>query len=190
MGLIDSLFGLLFGSGRNAVRETVEIFRENAEKGAARESEAQMASLAQFAAEFAHPRRARFDVFIDGLNRLPRPAMALGTIGLFVAAMVDPAWFAARMAGLAHVPEPLWWLLGAIVSFYFGARHQLKGQEFQKSLAETLSRVPRPVAPAPARTVAPKEAIEAPVAAAASEGRDPYADNAALRDWHRGRAAR
>ena len=24
--------------------------------------------------------------------------------------------------GLALVPEPLWWLLGAIVSFYFGAR--------------------------------------------------------------------
>ncbi|MEL6548619.1 MAG: holin family protein [Pseudomonadota bacterium] len=190
MGLIDGLFGLLFGSGRNALRETVEIFRENAEKGAARESEAQMASLAQFAAEFAHPRRARFDVLIDGLNRVPRPAMALGTIGLFVAAMVDPTWFAARMAGLAHVPEPLWWLLGAIVSFYFGARHQLKGQEFQKSLAETLARAPRPAAPAPARTVAPAEAVKAPVAAAASKGSDPYADNAALRDWHRGRAAR
>ena len=26
------------------------------------------------------------------------------------------------MQGLALVPEPLWWLLGAIVSFYFGAR--------------------------------------------------------------------
>jgi len=24
--------------------------------------------------------------------------------------------------GLNEVPEPLWWLLGAIVSFYFGAR--------------------------------------------------------------------
>jgi hypothetical protein len=26
------------------------------------------------------------------------------------------------MAGLAGVPEPLWWLLGAVVGFYFGAR--------------------------------------------------------------------
>jgi hypothetical protein len=26
------------------------------------------------------------------------------------------------MVGLAEVPEPLWWLLGAIVGFYFGAR--------------------------------------------------------------------
>ncbi|MHA1127862.1 MAG: 3TM-type holin, partial [Alphaproteobacteria bacterium] len=27
-----------------------------------------------------------------------------------------------RMQGLAYIPDPLWWLLGAIVSFYFGAR--------------------------------------------------------------------
>jgi hypothetical protein len=26
------------------------------------------------------------------------------------------------MVGLNAVPEPLWWLLGAIVAFYFGAR--------------------------------------------------------------------
>ena len=48
--------------------------------------------------------------------------MALGTVGLFVFAMADPSGFSARMVGLAEVPEPLWWLLGAIVGFYFGAR--------------------------------------------------------------------
>ena len=26
------------------------------------------------------------------------------------------------MVGLNAIPEPLWWLLGAIVAFYFGAR--------------------------------------------------------------------
>ena len=36
--------------------------------------------------------------------------------------MVDPVAFADRMVGLNAVPEPLWWLLGAIVAFYFGAR--------------------------------------------------------------------
>ena len=36
--------------------------------------------------------------------------------------MVDPTRFAARMVGLNAVPEPLWWLLGAVVAFYFGAR--------------------------------------------------------------------
>ncbi|MFZ8959068.1 MAG: 3TM-type holin [Paracoccaceae bacterium] len=28
------------------------------------------------------------------------------------------------MTGLATIPEPLWWLLGAVVSFYFGAREK------------------------------------------------------------------
>lgn len=48
--------------------------------------------------------------------------MALGTVGLFVFAMANPVDFATRMQGLDYVPDPLWWLLGAIVSFYFGAR--------------------------------------------------------------------
>ena len=78
--------------------------------------------------------------FLD--NRLPRPLMALGCLGLVISAMVDPIWFAARMQGIALVPEPLWWLLGVIVSFYFGARHQAKGQEFQRSIAASMAQVP------------------------------------------------
>ena len=140
MGMIGQIAGLLFGSKRNAIVEAVELFRENSEKGAVREQERVAGALGQFTAEFAGPRASGFDRFIDGLNRIPRPAMALGTLGLFVAAMVDPIWFASRMQGIALVPEPLWWLLGAIVGFYFGARHQVKGQEFQRSIATTLAR--------------------------------------------------
>ena len=77
---------------------------------------------------------------MDGINRLPRPLLALGTVGLMVSAMANPSWFAARMQGLVAVPEPLWWLLGVIVSFYFGARHQAKGQDFQRSMSATLAR--------------------------------------------------
>ncbi|WP_243613014.1 holin family protein [Shimia aestuarii] len=143
MGLIARIFTMIFGDGRNAVRETVEVFRENAEAGAARAKEVQLAALAAQGAEFRATRRGAFDRIMDGLNRLPRPVMALGCIGLVIVAMIDPVWFSARMAGLALVPEPLWWLLGVIVSFYFGARHQAKGQEFQRSIAETLTRVPQ-----------------------------------------------
>ncbi len=141
MGLVAAIFNLLFGGGRNLVKDTVEVFRENTEAGAEREARYRAAALGQFASEFALERKGLFDRFMDGLNRLPRPALALGTLGLFVAAMVDPIWFASRMQGIALVPEPLWWLLGAIVSFYFGARHQMKGQEFQRSIALTMARV-------------------------------------------------
>ncbi|EEE37016.1 hypothetical protein RKLH11_851 [Rhodobacteraceae bacterium KLH11] len=146
MGLISGLLGLLFGGGRNVVRETTEVFRENAENGAERAITLRGAAMAQFGAEFQVPAKGGFDRFMDGLNRVPRPALALGTLGLFLAAMIDPLWFAARMQGIALVPEPLWWLLGVIVSFYFGARHQVKAQEFQREIGAAMRRVPELIA--------------------------------------------
>ncbi|TCP42120.1 holin family protein [Rhodovulum marinum] len=142
MGLIQGLAGILFGSGRNVVAEAAEVFRVNSDAADRRAAEIQTAALQQFAQEFAHPNRCVFDRVIDGMNRLPRPLLALGTVFLAASAMVDPVWFASRMQGVALVPEPLWWLLGAIISFYFGSRYQAKGQEFQRSIAETVARAP------------------------------------------------
>ncbi len=85
-------------------------------------AEAQMAALRQLGEEYENPSLGWFDRLVNGMNRLPRPMLAFGTIGLFVYAMVDPVAFARRMVGLNAVPEPLWWLLGAVVAFYFGAR--------------------------------------------------------------------
>lgn len=175
MGVIEGLLTFLFGGGRNVVRETAEVFVANAEKSADRAFVLQNAALGQFASEFRHPKSSFFDRFIDGLNRLPRPAMAFGTLGLFVAAMVDPIWFAARMQGIALVPEPLWWLLGAIISFYFGARHQAKGQEFQRSLAASIGQ-----AQAVHGNLQALEAMER--AHALQESANP-----ALEDWSNGR---
>lgn len=143
MGMIGKILDVFFGSNHNVVRETVEVFRENTEAGAARANTTQTAAMAQYGAEFAIARPGAFDRFMDGINRLPRPMLALGTLGLFVTAMVNPLWFAERMQGIALVPEPLWWLLGVIVSFYFGARHQVKAQEFQRQIVGTMAHVPQ-----------------------------------------------
>jgi hypothetical protein len=175
MGLIERLLTLLFGSG--ALTETVEVFRENAEARAVREAALSDAALRQFAAEFALPRQGLFDRIIDGLNRVPRPALALGTLGLFIGAMVDPIWFAERMQGIALVPEPLWWLMGAIVSFYFGARHQAKGQEFQRSIAATMLRTPDV-----ARNIAALRALDAGAGSSVPED-DGAGPNPALDEW-------
>ena len=145
MGLIGNAFNLLFGGGRNVIVDTAEVFRVNAEAGDKRASELQSAALEQMAREFQPRRNGWFDRLVDGLNRLPRPVMALGTIALFISAMSNPVWFSERMQGISLVPEPMWWLLGVVVSFYFGARHQAKGQEFQRSLAETMARTPQVV---------------------------------------------
>ena len=132
--MIRSAFGFLFGRGRNvtALGQTVtsvaEVFRPNATRALELGHDAYKAAHASHAAEFQYGRGGWFDSMVNGLNRLPRPLLALGTLGLFAYAMHDPAGFAIRMQALAHVPEPLWWLLGAVVAFYFGAReaHHLR----------------------------------------------------------------
>jgi hypothetical protein len=115
-----------------------EVFRPNATEALRLAAEAREAALGQLGTEFERPARGPFDRAVDGLNRLPRPLLAFGTLALFGYAMAEPAGFSRRMAGLAHVPEPLWWLLGAIVGFYFGAREMHHAR-----------RRPRPAPPPP-----------------------------------------
>lgn len=124
MGLITSVLGRSGAAAEIGAAATglAEVFVPNATKSMTLEHQAVAAALGQLGLEFQLTPLGRFDRFVNALNRLPRPALALGTIGLFVYAMTDPVHFAARMQGLAAVPEPLWWLLGAVVSFYFGAR--------------------------------------------------------------------
>lgn len=186
MGLISGLLNIIFGNDRNVIAQTAEVFRENTEEGAARAQQLRLGAMAQFATEFEQARQGWFDRLMDGVNRLPRPALALGTLGLFLAAMIDPIWFAARMQGIALVPEPLWWLLGVVVSFYFGARHQVKSQQFQKSLAQTMS-----LAPKVADNIATLAALTATSPGVADAGHDAQLatlsvapdENSALSEW-------
>ena len=122
MGLIRTILGGGAAELTRTVGEVADGFRPNATKDRQLTHDAYIAALGQHGTEFQYGRQGLFEAMMNGLNRLPRPMLALGTIGLFVFAMVDPAGFAPRMQGLALVPDPLWWLLGAIVSFYFGAR--------------------------------------------------------------------
>lgn len=120
------MIGKLFGAGAReagaAVREAAAAFiGDRAERDRLAHG-AREASLTQYAAEFHGGGGGRFDRAVDGLNRLPRPLIALGSIALFAYAMASPADFAVRMEALALAPSELWWLLGAVVAFYFGAR--------------------------------------------------------------------
>lgn len=124
MGLIGKVMGGAEATKAlgGAVSNVAEVFTPNATRRMEISAEMQRAAMEAMAAEFQYDRPGVFDRLINGLNRLPRPLLAFGTLSLFTFAMVDPEGFGARMMGLRHVPEPLWWLLGAIVSFYFGAR--------------------------------------------------------------------
>ncbi|MEM7045299.1 MAG: holin family protein [Pseudomonadota bacterium] len=118
-------------------KELVEVFKPNAEKEAARDHEERMeisrqdlASLEQFAAEFKSKRTStRWDSFVDGLNRLPRPLITLGILGLFVLAPADPLRFLEIARAYQLMPEGFWMLLSIIIAFYFGGRMQLTRQQ-------------------------------------------------------------
>jgi predicted membrane protein len=158
MGLIGNLVGApaAVTALGEAAKGVAEVFTPSATRKMELSAEAQMAALRQLGEEYQHPALSWFDRMVNGLNRLPRPFLAFGTIGLFVYAMVDPVAFAQRMVGLNAVPEPLWWLLGAIVAFYFGARetHYFRSK-----------------------------GVVSPYAAASGVAAD---ENAALEDWRQG----
>lgn len=130
MGLIRSLVsGGVEGIG-NAVAGVARVFVGDKGAREAAGHEQTMAVMGQFAQEFRTlQNRTWWDALIDGLNRLPRPVLALGTVGLFVYSMADPIGFAIRMEGLNLVPDELWYLLGAIVGFFFGARELSHGRK-------------------------------------------------------------
>ena len=117
MGIMGKILGVGKAADHvgGAVERVAEVFVSNRTK-------ALQTAHGQFASECGQSSRGAFDDFVNGLNRLPRPILALGTVGLFVFAMTDPYAFSLRLQGLDTVPDQLWWLLGAIVSFYFGAR--------------------------------------------------------------------
>lgn len=200
MAMIRSILG---GAGAarqvgQAVGGLAEVFVGNRAERDAAAAKTLEAAMNAHAAEFARAGTGRFDGFVDGLNRLPRPLLALSTLGLFAYAMAEPAGFSVRMRGLGLVPEPLWWLLGAVVSFYFGARelhHQrtraLGAAARTAALQAATAAVASPDAPAATPEPAEAEDAAAPPLALASRGRATAIDpdhNPAVEDWRRSRA--
>jgi len=157
MGLIRNILGLGKASREigAAVSDVAGVFTVNKTRAQELEQAQLAATLRQFRQEFAVG-QSGFDGFINSMNRVPRPAMALGTLGLFVFAMISPDNFSARMQGLAFVPQPLWWLLGAIVSFYFGARELHYNRATPRAFTAPLSGSP-PVLSVPSRNPALEE---------------------------------
>ncbi|MFV0293866.1 MAG: holin family protein [Paracoccus sp. (in: a-proteobacteria)] len=170
MGIIDRFMGAgaAAQSLSNAATGVAEVFRENATRRMELDEEAYRHAITQLSAEFSAPKRGFFDRFVNGLNRLPRPFLTLGTFGLFTYAMIEPIGFSQRMIGLQSVPEPLWWLLGAIVSFYFGAReaHYFRNGSFPRQIESAML-----------------PATNLPPANMSASVPDTFKDNTALQDW-------
>jgi len=105
---IREMLGMFFGN-----RESVEGAIANEQRDA---SEAYQSEF-QFRGQ-----RFWFDSLVDGLNRLPRPVIAIGVFALMVYAPLDPVRFSIIMQAYTLVPEWLALVFAQILLLYFGGR--------------------------------------------------------------------
>jgi hypothetical protein len=90
MGLIGRLFvGGAPGAVGAAVTGVAEAVIGNRAARELSDHAALSSALDQYSSEFRGRGHGWFHGLVDGLNRLPRPTMVLGTLGLFVYA-IDP----------------------------------------------------------------------------------------------------
>ncbi|MGI9501562.1 MAG: 3TM-type holin [Geminicoccaceae bacterium] len=134
--MLKSLISWITGSTVGAVAKGVEtvggVFAENREKRGVRAHSADMAVLAQFAAEFQDRQNRTFiDSIADAANRFPRPLIALSVIGLFIYAPINPVRMLEIAAAYEAMPNGFWALLSIIVTFFFGGRMQVTSQNFK-----------------------------------------------------------
>jgi hypothetical protein len=106
--------------GVNSIAKT--FFGSTQERDEQRQ--AQFTSVQQsFQSEFQAPeKKSWFNALIDAINRLPRPFLTIGVIGLFVWAGVDPVSFVQMMEALTVVPEMLWYIFATVIAFWFSGR--------------------------------------------------------------------
>lgn len=119
--------------GANKLAKTFVGDKSAREKG---ELDQNAAFLAMVSGETPKTGRTWWDSFVDGLNRLVRPVFTFGTLWMFVYCVADPQGFALAMASLDLMPQEGWYLVGAIIGFWFTGK--FVGQ---------ISNKPRPVDP-------------------------------------------
>ncbi|MFY8095424.1 MAG: 3TM-type holin [Niveispirillum sp.] len=194
--MLGKIVQALIGGGAQAVAAAVTPFTgDKVQEETSRHGE-MLARFQQYGAEFAdRQQRTWWDSFIDGLNRLPRPAMALGVIGIFVWASVDPAGFAAAAQAWALIPEEMWIVLGAIVTFFFGDRTLLAVRRSRGPTVEQVRAVLSTQAELQALRPVPKppDAPAAPMGPARYQAemadRERPLSDEAIREWNRRREA-
>lgn len=186
----------IIGGGAQAVAAAITPFTGDKVQDETSRHAEMLARFQQFGAEFTdRQNRTWWDSFIDGLNRLPRPAMALGVIGIFVWASADPVSFAAAAQAWALIPDEMWVVLGAVIAFFFGDRTLLAARQARGPTVEQVAAVMatrqqmervRPAAVTPSPPLAPMD--EGRYQAEMADRDRPLSDEA-IREWNRRHAA-
>jgi hypothetical protein len=186
--MLGNLLSGLFGGGLSALDGLLGRFMANKDGVEANIHGETVAQLSSYAAEFTNRGdRTWWDSLVDGLNRLPRPLMAFGVLGLLVWAPLDPVGFSQAMRAYALVPEWLAGTLFGVAAFYFTARHfdkrlTLKGPDLD-SLRHAVSDIRGMEAMRPGNVALDDGEYQKAMA----DGATPLS-NAAIAEWNRRRA--
>jgi hypothetical protein len=82
--------------------------------------EEQLALIAQQGEGFG--RGGWFNDLVDGMNRLVRPLVTYGVIGMFAFMLANPAQFKEVVEAAALTPAWMWALIATVIGFWFGGR--------------------------------------------------------------------
>lgn len=101
----------------------------------------------QYAAEFQYrDNRTGFDSLVDGMNRLVRPVLTAYICWLvFILPISNIDLFMQIITAYSAVPEPLWVLVGLIITFYFGGRMQFTKLQFKQQDIEKIKTVKKQI---------------------------------------------
>ena len=124
--MLGKLGKFLGGGVAKPIRDIAGTFVAPKDTRQLNEHEYKLAVLQQFQAYTTSEKGSLFERFVGGLNALPRPILALGTIFLIGFAIYDPGQATAAYTALEVIPTELWGMLGIVVSFYMGGRLQVK----------------------------------------------------------------
>ena len=129
--MLKQIGKFLTGGVAEPIRQISGQFIAPADRKREMNHELDLAIMKSFDTYLSSEPKSWYERVIKAANMAPRPALALGTIGLFVYAFVDPVNFAIAIAGIANIPIGLWTLLTTISGFYFIGRGQVKSLEGQ-----------------------------------------------------------
>ena len=121
----------------NTVVKVKGAFTGNQQERDQQQSKQFMMGLQAYSAEFA-PRSNRtwWDSLWDGLNRMPRPLIVIAIFWYFLLSYRNPKEFQVLNTTLDTVPDEMWYIMSAIVGFYFMAREFQKGRDTKMALSD------------------------------------------------------
>ncbi|MCP3923337.1 MAG: hypothetical protein GY714_12205 [Desulfobacterales bacterium] len=124
------IFGKAVKSVSDGVNSVVQTFTGSKKERDLYKHDEYVNNQKSFSSEF-HNRnnRTSWDSFWDGLNRMPRPLFVVLIVAYFILSYANPEEFQILNLGLSTVPERMWYVLSAIIGFYFCARELHKIRE-------------------------------------------------------------